>query len=130
MRLALIKVAEITVGSTAEPLPGNLITLQTPVIETPSALTPRIRLSMGGPSGQDVNSETEGESRHKRDLPVGYGFPIVDQPAVSPVKLLLTAAPKKNKSVHKSQSRGLPDADVAAIRNALKKLVGLYTDDH
>ena len=46
----------------------------------------------------------------------------MEQP--QPVKVMLgtTAVPQK-KNPHKSQARGLPDADRAAIVNAIKKLV-------
>ena len=37
-----------------EPIPGTIITLATPAVETPAAMTPRIRLSLsaglGGPA--------------------------------------------------------------------------------
>ena len=59
IRFALIKVAEITTSSVQEPLPGNLITIQTPVMESPAGTTPRIRLSMSGASG--VITEADGE---------------------------------------------------------------------
>ena len=48
--MALVKVAEITVASTTEPLPGKIITLQNPVVEIPSAMTPKIRISVSGSS--------------------------------------------------------------------------------
>ncbi len=60
--MAIIKVAEITVSSTSEPLPGNVITLQTPVVDTSATLTPRIRISRGSTSGADnIKAETDGK---------------------------------------------------------------------
>jgi hypothetical protein len=46
--------------------------------------------------------------------PDAYPFPVVEAPVPK-----ITLAKKK----HKSQVKGLPDADRAAITNALKKLV-------
>ncbi len=59
IRFALIKLAEVVSASSAEPIPGNLIVLPTPVVETPAMLTPRIRLSLGG---GEPKAETEGRS--------------------------------------------------------------------
>lgn len=85
-------------SSQVEPLPGNLITIQTPV-ETPSLPTPRIRISMG-----DAKE---------------YFPPMASAPPPAPVKLTLSAT----KKVPKSQTKGLPDSDLAAINVALAKLV-------
>lgn len=50
VRFALLKVAEIIASSTSEPLPGNLITLSTPTVETPAASQPpKIRISVSSP---------------------------------------------------------------------------------
>jgi transcription initiation factor TFIID subunit 2 len=105
IRFALIKIAEMITSSQAEPLPGNLITLQTPVVETP-ALTPRIRISVG-------------------DAKEYFPSLAVQAPApaspVAPLKLTVNT----NKRVHKSQSKGLSDSDLAAISLVLKKIVSL-----
>lgn len=59
VRFALLKVAEIIASSTSEPLPGNLITLSTPTMETPAApQPPKIRISM--PSAEIV-SDSQGK---------------------------------------------------------------------
>lgn len=58
VRFALLKVAEIIASSTSEPQPGNLITLSTPTVETPTApQPPKIRISM--PSAEIV-SDSQG----------------------------------------------------------------------
>ena len=110
LRLAMIKLAELMVSSVAEPMPGNVITLSTPVVETPAAATPKIRFNLGA----------------KDD---GYGFP--ETPAgpttpSAPLKLVLGNQGKK-KAVPKSQSRGLPEADWVVINRTLKKLVNHST---
>ena len=61
IRMALIKVAEITVASTTEPLLSKMIMLQTPAAETPGIMTPRIRISMSGPIAS-IKMEDDGES--------------------------------------------------------------------
>ncbi|OCF35231.1 transcription initiation factor TFIID subunit 2 [Kwoniella heveanensis BCC8398] len=142
VRLALLKVAETIASSTSEPLPGKMITLQTPIIETPAMLTPKIRLSM---ASSEIKSDSQGrpatfvlcpcnsKARHllTRDHE-GYGFPIVDdQPTPSgntTPRIILnpnangaTTSKKKDK-VPKPQQRGLSDSDFKAIAIALKKL--------
>ncbi|WWD20285.1 hypothetical protein CI109_104761 [Kwoniella shandongensis] len=119
VRLALLKVAEIIASSTSEPLPGNLITLQTPTVETPALMTPKIRLSMGS---ADIRPDSQ-----------GYGFPIMESPATAvapiPTKIVLkptpvaAPTPKKKDKVPKQQRRGLSDNDFKAITIALGKLL-------
>ncbi|WVQ96010.1 hypothetical protein IAU59_003110 [Kwoniella sp. CBS 9459] len=119
VRLALLKVAETIASSTSEPLPGKIITLQTPTVETPAMLTPKIRLSM---ASSEIKPNTE-----------GYGFPIVDtQPTQSgntTPRIVLnpnangTTSSKKKDKVPKPQQRGLSDSDFKAITIALKKLL-------
>ncbi|WWC92779.1 uncharacterized protein L201_007738 [Kwoniella dendrophila CBS 6074] len=122
IRMALIKVAEIVSASNTEPVPGNIITLQTPTLETAPALpTPKIRFSMG-------SSEIRPDSQ-------GYGFPIMDgqiTPGGTSIPLKLTLNPningmqptqKKKEKVAKQQRRGLSDNDFKAITIALHKLV-------
>ncbi|WVF68463.1 hypothetical protein IAT40_003229 [Kwoniella sp. CBS 6097] len=119
VRLALLKVAETISSSTGEPLPGKMITLQTPTVETPAMLTPKIRLNMAS-------------SEIKPDIQ-GYGFPVVEgQPAPSgnttPRIILNPTAngaltSKKKDKVPKPQQRGLSDSDFKAITIALKKLM-------
>ncbi|ORX37731.1 hypothetical protein BD324DRAFT_623057 [Kockovaella imperatae] len=105
IRLALIKTAELTLKADEEPAPGTTITISTPVVETP-ATTPRIRLSLSGSLGAPI------------EIDDGYPFPSVP----GPIKLVI-GAPKKVKAVHKSQKKGLPDADRAAIGLVLRKLL-------
>lgn len=50
IRLAFLKIAEITTHSVPEPLPGNILTLPTPT-EAPVS-TPRIRISVGSEEGR------------------------------------------------------------------------------
>ncbi|RXK36392.1 hypothetical protein M231_06358 [Tremella mesenterica] len=102
VRLALIKMCEIIGKSVKERPPGPTITLSTPAVETPAIVTPRIRLSIGGP---DVKTED-------------YGFPATSKPTIT---LPLQQNKKKGK-VLKSQSQGLPETDLKAIENALQKL--------
>jgi hypothetical protein len=52
IRFALLKVAEITTTSTAEPVPGAVITLQTPIAEEP--VLPKIRLNLPGSKSEDI----------------------------------------------------------------------------
>nr|XP_019043571.1 transcription initiation factor TFIID subunit 2 [Kwoniella bestiolae CBS 10118]OCF22501.1 transcription initiation factor TFIID subunit 2 [Kwoniella bestiolae CBS 10118] len=123
--MALLKVAEIVSASSPEPLPGNIITLQTPTVETAPALpTPKIRLSMG-------SSEIRPDAQ-------GYGFPIVDgqmTPGGSNIPLKITLNPnanvsqssQKKKNVPKQQRRGLSDNDFKAITIALQKLIAHKT---
>lgn len=63
-------------------------------VPEPLPPTPKIRISMSAPDA--------------------YPFPVVEAPVP---KIMLA------KKKHKSQVKGLPDADRAAITNALKKLV-------
>ncbi|WVQ77717.1 hypothetical protein IAR50_007407 [Cryptococcus sp. DSM 104548] len=122
VRFALLKVAEIIASSTAEPLPGSLISISTPTTSAPLApLPPKIRISM--PSAE-ITPDSQ-----------GYGFPTVDNPVVTPrsSKVVLNptaaAAPsvsksgKKKRDGPKSQSKGLSDNDLKAITIALTKLV-------
>ncbi|WVQ79213.1 hypothetical protein IAT38_001309 [Cryptococcus sp. DSM 104549] len=118
VRLALLKIAEIISSSTSEPLPGNLITLQTPTTETtPAPQPPKIRISMGS---ADIVPDS-----------AGYGFPTMENPVVAPrtaPKIVLNAnagaaaPPAKQKNVPKAQRGGLSDTDFKAITIALTKL--------
>ncbi|KAK8849657.1 hypothetical protein IAR55_004992 [Kwoniella newhampshirensis] len=117
VRLALLKVAEIIASSTSEPLPGNLITIQTPTVETPALMTPKIRLSMGS---ADIKPDSQ-----------GYGFPVMDNAplAPTPVKIVLNQnavsnhSSKKKDKVPRQQRRGLTDTDFKAITIALDKVL-------
>ncbi|OXC60064.1 hypothetical protein LQV05_005617 [Cryptococcus neoformans] len=118
VRFALLKVAEIIASSTSEPLPGNLITLSTPTMETPAApQPPKIRISM--PSAEIVSDSQ------------GYGFPASENPVVTPrtaAKIVLnpnapTPGTHKKKDGPKAQRKGLSDNDFKAIVIALNKLV-------
>nr|XP_019009377.1 transcription initiation factor TFIID subunit 2 [Kwoniella pini CBS 10737]OCF48158.1 transcription initiation factor TFIID subunit 2 [Kwoniella pini CBS 10737] len=124
IRMALLKAAEIISGSTAEPLPGTMITLQTPTVETaPPLPTPKIRISMG-------SSELRPDAQ-------GYGFPVTEgqvippTAATTPLRITLNPngnipqpAQKKKEKVLKQQRRGLSDNDFKAIAIALQKLTG------
>jgi len=98
----MIKLAEIITSASEEPLPGSTIRLPTPIFETPSISTPKIRINIAGPKEE-------------------Y-FP--ETPAVAPVKLTLNT-PAKGKPPRKSQTNGLSDGERLAIDTALDKLVSL-----
>nr|XP_018260330.1 transcription initiation factor TFIID subunit 2 [Kwoniella dejecticola CBS 10117]OBR82488.1 transcription initiation factor TFIID subunit 2 [Kwoniella dejecticola CBS 10117] len=124
VRMALLKAAEVISGSTTEPLPGTMITLQTPTVESaPPLPTPKIRLSMG-------SSEIRPDAQ-------GYGFPVLDgqsitpTAATTPLRITLNAngnfqqpTQKKKEKVLKQQKNGLSDNDFKAIAIALQKLIG------
>jgi hypothetical protein len=102
IRFAFIKIAEMTMMSNTEPLPGNIIKLHTPISETPPVIpTPKIRLSM-----PDTGTSSNVTS-------------AVPHTASGSVKLVI---PGKKKAVP-AQKHGLPEADLKAINNALAKLV-------
>lgn len=103
----MIKLAEMTTKARDEPLPGNLITLNTPIVETPAIMTPKIKLSLAGSTPGGMVRE------------VDYGFPEI---AVPNIKLKL-GQPTPKKKVSKSQSSGLSDEDRLLITRALDKLV-------
>ncbi|WVQ66072.1 uncharacterized protein L199_004250 [Kwoniella botswanensis] len=121
--MALLKVAEVISSSSAEPLPGNIITLQTPTVETAPALpTPKIRLSMGS---SEIRPDVQ-----------GYGFPIVDgqmTPGGTSIPLKITLNPnasvpqRKKDKIPKQQRRGLSDNDFKAISIALQRLIAHKT---
>nr|ODN87996.1 transcription initiation factor TFIID subunit 2 [Cryptococcus depauperatus CBS 7841] len=70
IRFALLKLAEVISSSTTEPLPGNIITLTTPLIETPVAPPPpKIRISMSG-GGIVSQSQPTHESLMEESQPV------------------------------------------------------------
>lgn len=52
VRFALLKVAEITISSTSEPVPGVVITLPTPTVDGPPA--PTIRLNASNNNKEDT----------------------------------------------------------------------------
>lgn len=117
--MALIKAAEVMTSGVPEPKPGVLITLNTPLAETPSAATPKIRLSLSS-----AGAETSG--REASDFPFPR-TPAVEPPAPqTPIKLVLNSATapkeKKKKNVPKAQSRGLSDQDYKTISIVLQKL--------
>lgn len=123
---ALIKAAEVMSSTVPEPKPGAIIKLQTPITETPTVSTPKIRLSMtpSDPRGPGPVGEA----------PADYGFPRQPAPEAAspgggPIKLVLsnpTAPPKekkkKKKNVPKAQSAGLSEQDFKAITVVLAKL--------
>lgn len=99
VRLALLKLAETTTSSLTEPPPqSHIIKLHTPVSETPPPI-PKLRLSM--PDSQAASHAANGAI------------------ATGPVKLVIPG----KKKVLPAQQKGLPDADLKAIANALGKLV-------
>ena len=104
IRLAFIKVAEMTTASLPEPQPGNIIKLHTPVTEVPPTLPTKIRLSLPGTT-----------------VPEGFSNFGGNQP----LKLVIPG-----KKVNPAQKKGLPESDLKAITNALNKLVSdsLYHD--
>lgn len=103
IRIAFIKIAEITMMSNPEPQPGTMIKLHTPVSEFPPSLpTPKIRLSVPDSTGAGVSG------------PVTHSAT-----ASGPLKLVI---PNKKKVVP-AQKKGLPESDLKAINNALAKLV-------
>ncbi|WRT69673.1 uncharacterized protein IL334_006663 [Kwoniella shivajii] len=121
VRFAMLKAAEIVSGSISEPLPGNIITLQTPTLENAPALpTPKIRISMGS---AEIRSDAQ-----------GYGFPVIDAPVMpggtaAPLKITLNPnmnmiqpTQKKKERVIQQQKRGLSENDFKAITIALQKL--------
>lgn len=97
IRMAFIKVAEMTTASLPEPQPGNIIKLHTPVTEAPPALATKIRLSLPGST-----------------VPEGFSNFGGNQP----LKLVIPG-----KKVNPAQKKGLPESDLKAITNALNKLV-------
>jgi hypothetical protein len=99
IRFAFIKVAEMTTQSLPEPPPGNIIKLHTPITEVPPTLPTKIRLSLPGSA-----------------VPEGFSNFGGNQP----LKLVIPG-----KKVVPAQRRGLPEADLKAINNALNKLVSL-----
>ncbi|GMK55103.1 hypothetical protein CspeluHIS016_0201590 [Cutaneotrichosporon spelunceum] len=127
---ALIKAAEIISSTTAEPKPGAIIKLQTPVTETPTAAAPKIRFN--------VNSSTPADQRGPSTTGdvTDYGsarLPPAD--AASPstsaaglIKLVLNNSgppkdkKKKKKHVPKAQTAGLSDEDFKAVTHVLAKL--------
>ncbi|BEJ12391.1 hypothetical protein CspHIS471_0208510 [Cutaneotrichosporon sp. HIS471] len=127
---ALIKAAEIISLTTAEPKPGAIIKLQTPVTETPAAAAPKIRFSMT-PS-TPVDPRGTGPASDTSD----YGFPRAppaDAPsppaaAAAPIKLVLNNSgppkdkKKKKKNVPKAQTAGLSDDDFKAVTHVMGKL--------
>jgi transcription initiation factor TFIID subunit 2 len=148
---ALIKAAEVMSTSTAEPRPGVVITLNTPVAETPSSATPKIRFSLA--SAGSVGAGEVKPEQTEFPFPKGAvgtvapgsdaGTPVTTPAA--PIKLVLNsnagsnanansnsnsnaaaASPvkesKKKKKQPKAQARGLPDQDFKAITIVLGKL--------
>lgn len=123
---ALIKAAEVMSFTVPEPKPGAIIKLQTPLTETPTVSTPKIRLSMtpSDPRGPAPAGEPSD----------GYGFPRMPptdapSPGANPIKLVLSnpVAPskdkkKKKKNVPKAQSGGLSDQDFKTITVVLTKI--------
>jgi hypothetical protein len=89
----------MTTQSLPEPPPGNIIKLHTPVTEVPPTLPTKIRLSLPGSA-----------------VPEGFSNLGGNQP----LKLVIPG-----KKVVPAQRRGLPEADLKAINNALNKLVSL-----
>ena len=103
VRLALIKLAEMTTSSSPEPPPqGHIIKLHTPVSETPPPI-PKLRLSM--PDSQAASHAANGATSSSS--------------SAGPVKLVIPG----KKKVIPAQKRGLSDIDLKAITNALGKLV-------
>ncbi|KAK4688551.1 transcription initiation factor TFIID subunit 2, partial [Tremellales sp. Uapishka_1] len=113
VKFAMLKLAEIIASSNAEPRPGNIITIQTPTLETAPVLTPKIRLSMGGtPSAGIVVESAE------------YGFPEMTQaPTSAPIKLVLNTNKKKDKPLPKAQAGGLSENDCKLIGMAIHKMM-------
>lgn len=113
----MIKLAEMTTASINEPLPGSLITLSTPVVETPTISTPKIRLSVAGTPGpgSGLGKETD------------YGFPEMPAPTVPAIKLKVAPTVPPKKKTSKSQSSGLSDEDRLMITRALDRLASCIT---
>jgi hypothetical protein len=91
----------MTTQSLPEPPPGNIIKLHTPITEVPPTLPTKIRLSLPGSAVPEGISNFGGNQ---------------------PLKLVIPG-----KKVVPAQRRGLPEADLKAINNALNKLVSLLT---
>jgi hypothetical protein len=109
IRIAFIKIAEITMMSNPEPHPGTMIKLHTPISEHPRSLpTPKIRLSVPDSATTVVGGTATGPVTHAAT-------------ASGALKLVI---PSKKKVVP-AQKKGLPESDLKAINNALAKLVGL-----
>ncbi|ORY34750.1 hypothetical protein BCR39DRAFT_514465 [Naematelia encephala] len=99
LRLTLIKIAEMTTSSQAEPNPDKLIRL--PTVETPVAMTPKIRLSLGEPKEESSSY-----------------FPVMP-------KIVVNAKKKKP-----AQSTGLSDTDLVAIQTVLRKLIAHNSSEY
>jgi len=129
---ALIKTAEVISSGCPEPKPGVTITINTPVVETPTVATPKIRLSLASASSAEPKPEQTDFPFPRTAPPAAPEEPPAPAaapapPAPAPIKLVLnpTAAPakEKKKKQPKAQSRGLPDQDFKAITIVLQKLL-------
>jgi hypothetical protein len=93
----------MTTASNPEPLPGNIIKLHTPVSEVPPSVPPpKIRLSLPASVPPEIAANFSGSGS-------------------APLKLVIPG-----KKVVPAQKKGLPEADLKAINNALNKLVSNF----